>query len=66
MIFLGEVMFPTKVPLEMERYCCNSSLGLTTKVRVYKGAGQEGNLGVTSHASGNVGECEGMNPHTLK
>jgi hypothetical protein len=30
MIFLGEVMFPTKVPLEMECYCHNASLGLTT------------------------------------
>jgi hypothetical protein len=23
-------------------------------------------MGVTSHAPGNVKECEGMNPHTLK
>jgi hypothetical protein len=27
---------------------------------------QEGSLGVTSHALGNVGECEGMDPHTPK
>jgi hypothetical protein len=39
---------------------------LTTKARVCKGAAQEGSLGVTSHAPGNVGECEGMNPHTPK
>jgi hypothetical protein len=28
--------------------------------------GQKGSLGVTSHALGSVGECEGMNPHTPK
>jgi hypothetical protein len=28
--------------------------------------GQERSLGVTFHAPGNVGECEGMNLHTLK
>jgi len=33
-----------------------------TKTRVCKSAGQEGSLG----CSQNVGECEGMNPHTLK
>ncbi len=27
---------------------------------------QEGSLGVTSHAFGNVRECEGMNTHTPK
>jgi len=37
-----------------------------TKAKTYKGAGQEGNLGVTSHAFGNVEECEGMNPRTSK
>jgi hypothetical protein len=31
-----------------------------------KGASQEGSLGVTSHATGSVGECERMNPHTPK
>jgi hypothetical protein len=30
--------------------CRNPSLGLTTKVRGYKGAGQEEDPGVTSHA----------------
>jgi len=37
-----------------------------TKARAYKGVGQEGNLGVTSHAPMSVGECEGMNPHIPK
>jgi hypothetical protein len=31
-----------------------------------KGAGQEESPGVTSHAFGSVGECEGMNPHIPK
>jgi hypothetical protein len=35
--------------------CRNPSLGLVTKTRACKGAGQEGSLGVTSHAPGNVG-----------
>jgi hypothetical protein len=34
--------------------CRNSSLGLATKERVYKGMGQEGSPGVTSHALGSV------------
>jgi len=46
--------------------CHNPSLGLTTKARACKVVGQEGSLGVTSHAPENVGECEGMNPHTPK
>ncbi len=31
-----------------------------------KGVGQEGSLGVTSHALESAKECEGMNPHTPK
>jgi hypothetical protein len=31
--------------------------------RVCKGVGQEGSPGVTSHAPGSVGECEGINLH---
>jgi hypothetical protein len=42
------------------------ALGSRPRQRACKGAGQEGSLGVTSHAPGNVGECEGMNPHTPK
>jgi hypothetical protein len=44
----------------------NPSLGLVTKVRACKGAGQECRLGATFHALGSVGKCEGMNPHTPK
>jgi hypothetical protein len=46
--------------------CHNLSLGFATKARACKGEGQEGRLGVTSHVLGSVGECEGMNLHTLK
>jgi hypothetical protein len=46
--------------------CHNPSLGLMTKARACKGVGQEGSLQVTSHAPGNVGECEGINPHIPK
>ncbi len=46
--------------------CHNLSLGLATKVRAYKGVGQEGSPGVTSHALGSVGKCERMNLHTPK
>jgi len=49
-----------------ERSCCNLSLGLVTKVRACKVAGQEGSPGVTLHAPGSVGKCEGMNPHIPK
>jgi hypothetical protein len=52
--------------VEPDEWCRNPSLGLATKARACKGAGQEGSLEVTSHALGNVGECEGMNPHTPK
>jgi hypothetical protein len=44
----------------------NPRLRLTTKAKDYKGAGQEWSLGVTFHAPGSVGKCEGMNPHTPK
>jgi hypothetical protein len=42
--------------------CCNFSLGLATKARDCKGEGPEGSSGVMSHVSGNVEECDGMNP----
>ncbi len=35
-------------------FCCNPNLGFTTKARGWKVAGQEENLGVTSHALGNA------------
>jgi len=46
--------------------CHNPSLGLTTKARACKVASQEGSPRVMLHASGSVGKCEGMNPHTFK
>jgi hypothetical protein len=39
---------------------------LATKVKACEGVGQEWSLGVTFHVPRNVGECEGMNPHTPK
>jgi hypothetical protein len=41
-------------------------IGLTTKARGYKVTGYERSLAITPHAFGNVGKCEGMNPHTSK
>jgi hypothetical protein len=46
--------------------CRKPSLGLVTKVKACKDAGQEWNPGVTFHALGSLGKCEGMNPHTAK
>jgi hypothetical protein len=50
--------------MELCVQCCNPNLGLATKARAYKGAGQKGSPGTTCHAPENVRECEGMNPHT--
>jgi hypothetical protein len=47
-------------------HCRNPSLGLMSKPRAYKGAGQEWSLKVTFHALKSVRDCEGMNPHTPK
>jgi hypothetical protein len=46
--------------------CCNPSLGLATKARAFKGAGQEWSLVVTFHVFGSVEGCEEMNPRTFK
>jgi hypothetical protein len=46
--------------------CCNPSLGLATKAKACKVTGQEGSLGVTSHALGSAKKCERMNLHTPK
>jgi hypothetical protein len=51
---------------ESHLMCCNLSFGLATKSRAYKVVGQKGSPGVMPHALGNVGKCEGMNPHTSK
>ncbi len=44
----------------------NPSLGLVTKIKACKVAGQEGSPKVTSGAPENAKECEGVNPHTPK
>ncbi len=49
-----------------DRNCRNPSLGLATKARGCKVAGQEGSPGVMPHAPKNVKECEGINLHTPK
>jgi hypothetical protein len=46
--------------------CRNPSLGLATKAKAYKGAGQERSSGITSQTPRSVGKCEGMNLHTPK
>ncbi len=47
-------------------FCRSPNLGLAIKTRTCKGVNQEGSPGVTSHAPGSVGKCEGMNPYTPK
>jgi len=42
------------------------SLGFATKGNGLRRCGPIVKLGITFHAHGSVGECEGMNPHTLK
>jgi hypothetical protein len=39
-----------------EFFDCNPNLRLATKTRACKGANQEGNSGITSHAPESVGE----------
>jgi hypothetical protein len=56
----------TKLENKKNPNCRNPNLGLATKVRACKSAGQEGSPTVTFHAPENVKECEGMNPHTPK
>jgi hypothetical protein len=53
-----QVLMATKA---IDIFCCNLSLGLVTKARACKSAGQEGSPGVTFHAPGSAKECEGMN-----
>jgi hypothetical protein len=44
----------------------NLRFRLMTKVRACRGTGQKWNPGITFHAPGSVGGCEGMNAHTPK
>ncbi len=46
--------------------CCNPNLGLTTKVRGCKVAGQKESMGVMPRASESARECEGISLHTPK
>jgi hypothetical protein len=50
----------------MQPTCRNLSFGLVTKAKGLQRCGPRGSPGVTSHALGNVGKCEGVNPHTPK
>jgi hypothetical protein len=49
-----------------QKECRNPNLGLATKAKACEGAGQERSPRITFHVPMNVGECEGMNPHTPK
>jgi len=44
----------------------NPSLRLATKAKGLQGYEPRGSPRITSHALGNVGKCEGVNPHTPK
>jgi len=46
--------------------CHNPNFGLVTKAKGLQRCGPRESLGVTSHTPGNVGKCEGVNPHTPK
>jgi hypothetical protein len=46
--------------------CGNPNFGLATKAKGLQGCRPRGSLGVTSHTSGSVRKCEGVNPHTPK
>jgi hypothetical protein len=66
-------MFAGTFSLKQERdlekalsFVRNPSLGLTTKPKACKVAGQEGSPKVTFHTPESANECEGMNPHTPK
>jgi len=53
--------------LEMKDFFCrNPNLGLATKARAYKVAGQKGSLGVMLHAPRSARGCEGIDLHTPK
>ncbi len=46
--------------------CHNLKLGLMTKARGCKVAGQEGSPGIMPHAPESARKCEGIGPHTPK
>ncbi len=49
-----------------DHYVATLALGLRPRQTGLQGCGLKGRPKVTPHASGNVGKCEGMNPHTPK
>jgi hypothetical protein len=53
----------TIVYFDNHMYYRNPNIGLATKARACKVAGQKGSLGVKPKSEG---KCEGMNPHTPK
>jgi len=63
---LTKIMAKKRVGSQIGNLCHNPSLGLTTKARACKVAGQEGSLGIMMHAPGSARECEGIDPHTPK
>jgi hypothetical protein len=62
--YVVPIGFPT--PCLIIYYCRNPSLGLVTKAKGCKVAGQERSPGIMSHSPGNARECEGIDPHTPK
>jgi len=46
--------------------CRNPSFGFATKAKGLQGCRPRESPGFTSHTPGNVGKCEGVNPHTPK
>jgi len=63
---LTYIYFSMFTTFQVDFNCRNPSLGLTTKARACKVAGQEGSLGVRLHALGSARKCEGIDPHTPK
>jgi hypothetical protein len=56
-----------KVTLHVELHICrNPNFGLVTKAKGVTRVWAKRSPGVTSHTPGNVGKCEGVNPHTPK
>ncbi len=57
---------PTRTSCLTNINCRNFSLGLATKARGCKVAGQEGSPKVMPHAFESARECEGIDPHPPK
>jgi hypothetical protein len=63
---LSSIVQSNQKPKLIIRHYCNPSLGLATKAKGCKVAGQEGSPGVMLHALESAKECEGIDPHTPK